>query len=45
MDEKEKKKEKINQKVGIIYINKFKNRLLSLSPTVKAGIERECTKG
>ena len=45
MDEKD---SKINQKKSSngnnIYINNVKNRLLTLSPTVKAGIERECTK-
>ena len=45
MDEKE---NKINKNKSTnennIYINNVKNRLLSLSPTVKAGIERECTK-
>ena len=34
MTEKEKK----------IHINKVKNRILSLSPSVKEGLERECTK-
>jgi len=34
MSEKEKKQ----------YINKIKNRILSLSPSVKEGLERECTK-
>ena len=34
MAEKEKKQ----------YINKVKNRILSLSPSVKEGLERECTK-
>ena len=26
------------------YINKVKNRILSLSPSVREGLERECTK-
>ena len=37
MSEKEKEKK-------IQHINKVKNRILSLSPSVKEGIERECTK-
>ena len=45
MDEK---RNKINRNKSSnennIYINNVKNRILSLSPTVKAGIERECTK-
>ena len=45
MIEKEKeinKNESTNE--NNIYINNIQNRILSLSPTVKAGIERECTK-
>ena len=48
--EKEKGKEKKDNNINKrdsgknIYINNVKNRILSLSPTVDAGIERECTK-
>ena len=45
MIEKEKeinKNESTNE--NNIYINNIQNKILSLSPTVKAGIERECTK-
>ena len=50
MKEKQKEKDKkdnSNNKIyngKNIYINNIKNRLLALSPTVAAGIERECTK-
>ena len=47
MDEKDKKNNKEKSENGNknnIYINNVKNRLLILSPTVEAGIERECTK-
>ena len=50
LKEKEKGKEKKDNNANKrdsgknIYINNVKNRILSLSPTVDAGIERECTK-
>ena len=47
MDEKEKKNSNEKSDSGNknnIYINNVKNRILILSPTVEAGIERECTK-
>ena len=33
-----------NNNENNIYINRVRNRILCLSPTVEAGIERECTK-
>ena len=46
MDDKEKNNIDKNKPTNEnnIYINNVRNRILSLSPTVKAGIERECTK-
>ena len=47
MKEKEKEKKDNTNKIDNgknIYINNVKNRILILSPTVEAGIERECTK-
>ena len=40
----ENKDSNINKKENIIYKNAVKNRILDFSPTVRAGIERECKK-
>ena len=34
----------MTEKERKVHINKVKNRILSLSPSVKDGLERECTK-